>query len=153
VKIDWLLPCRFAESHADGTMTISGAGVDIFWLAEDALPSEIGLFLAMRIAGSPAELLHKDHELIVRLSRPDHRDQEDIVAARFRATETPLGGDDVEIGALIPMFVPLRAAAFGTYVLELSVDEEVQTDVRFHVRPQTQATPAPGTQEATTSGG
>jgi hypothetical protein len=153
MKIDWVVPCRFAEAHADGTMTITGAGIDSFWLPEDALRSDIGLFLAMRLVGEPSEFVHKEHRLSIRLAREGAEEQHEVAGARFRVTEPPAGGDDVEIGLLAPIFVGWRPAAFATYILEILLDDVLQKQTRLHVRrlDEQQEAPGPSSTAASTS--
>jgi hypothetical protein len=133
MRIDWVVPCRYAEIQQDGTLNLTGAGIDTFWLADDALPSDVGMFLAIRLLGQPDELLHP-HELALGLTRPNVPNPEALVTAQIQGQPPiePTPGGEAQIA--FPMVIRFSASVFGLYVLQITLNGE-QRAVPFGVRP------------------
>lgn len=68
MRIDWAVTCRYAES--DGTVaTIVGAGIDLLYVP--ALPTLVGVMLAVRLAASADEFAGgTQHEVTCRVLDP-----------------------------------------------------------------------------------
>lgn len=144
MRVDWLIPCRYAEPQGDGTMSIIGAGVDQFWLDETKLPAQIGLFLALRIVGTEEDV-GVPHVLTIGLRRPSG-EREGLVQADFQ-----LEGDRVApgtaVGILVRIVVGLSISEFGLHELEVAIDghddpQRVQLQaLDLRTRPEPRAVP------------
>jgi hypothetical protein len=134
LRVDWAVPCRYAEASTDGTATIVGAGIDSFWPGE--VPSDIGLFLMIRIVG-PQDEFEEEHRLEVRLVTPES-DEQQILEARFQAppgTRNPLAVPGMETGMLVPAGIAFRAEDYGFHTLELYLDDQRVRSIPVNVRP------------------
>jgi hypothetical protein len=141
VRIDWALPCRYAEAAADGTATIVGAGLDSLWVGE--LPADVGTFMMLRIAAPPDEF-ETEHQLALRLVDPE-RDEHDVLSVGFGPVPEPppLLHPGLEAGLLIPVGVGWQAEHYGLYTLEVYVDERRQRSLPILVRDAQELEPKP----------
>lgn len=131
MRVDWALPCRYAEATADGTATIVGAGLDSLRLIE--VPADVGTFLMLRLAAPPDEF-DDEHQLAVRLIDPE-RDERDVLTVGFGPVpRPPLLHRGLEAGLLIPAAVGWQAGHFGLYTFEVYVDNRRQRSVAILVR-------------------
>jgi Family of unknown function (DUF6941) len=132
VRIDWAIPCRYVEVGDTGT-TIVGGGADIFFV--QSVPTEIGLWLAVRIAGPPHEL------------RPDHAFEQSVLSpGRMQAVSTlgftlpmgptPLKPEGSEGSHIFPTFTRFPASEGGNYSIDLSVDDRHTTIPIYVVTPE-----------------
>jgi hypothetical protein len=53
LRVDWAIPCRYAETAEDGTATLVGAGIDSMWAA--SLPHRAAVVLMLRFVGPEDE--------------------------------------------------------------------------------------------------
>jgi hypothetical protein len=135
MRIEWVIPCRYAERQADGTLMISGAGVDTFWARDDALPSNFGLTVAIRLLGEHRDEVLEPHDLVVYLTRPD-AEREQLVGIRIQGEE-PVGvmpGGGVPL--MFPMAIGVTATSFGVHLFDFVLDDSTEArSVPFVVRP------------------
>lgn len=120
MKIAWLVPCRYAEPHSDGTMSIVGAGIDTFWLPEANLPAQVGFMLAVRVVGTDDEGLLDPHTLTIGLRRPTG-EREEIVRADFQL-DSDRTIEGTPPGILVRIVVAISISEFGLHQLEVAVD-------------------------------
>jgi hypothetical protein len=131
MRIDWALPCRYAEASEDGTATLVGAALDSIWLPE--LPGEVDLYLMLRVAAPPDEF-DEPHTLEVRVVMPDRSEQQ-AIQVEFGPLERPaLLHPGMEGGLSVPAALGWQAEAYGLYTLELYLDEQRQRSIAILVR-------------------
>lgn len=132
MDVAWALPCRFAEATPDGTATIVGAGIDSVWIEET--PSDVGVFLMMRISG-PVYEFEEAHTMSVKLIDPEREEQEMLTAAFGPMDELPPQHHPaLDPGILIPAAIGWQAEHFGLYTLDVLVDERPRRSVAILVR-------------------
>lgn len=134
LRLDWAVPCRYAEASADSTATIIGAGIDSFWLEE--VPADVGLFLMVRIAGPPDEF-EDEHKVAIHLVTPE-REEHEVLQAGFRAppgTRNPLAVPGSESGMLLPAGIAFRAEDYGFHTLEVYLDDQRLRSIPISIRP------------------
>lgn len=149
LRLDWAVPCRYAEASVDGSATIIGGGIDSFWPPE--VPIDIGLFLMLRIAGPPDEF-EEEHQLEIRLVTPE-RDEQQILQAGFQApsgVRNPLAVPGMEGGTLVPAGVAFRAEQYGFHTLEVYLDGQRLRSIPITIRPQTELDEVPSTEDQPT---
>jgi hypothetical protein len=132
VRVDWVVPCRYAETPGDGTATILGGGTDTFWVAE--LPAEIAIFLAMRVAGTEDEWRDETHSLSIKLVRPDLAEEVTLSGDLRIEQFSPLKQPGWEAGMLIPALQRWIAREYGLYTLEVFIDDRRQKSVPISIR-------------------
>jgi hypothetical protein len=131
MRIDWALPCRYAEASEDGTATLVGAALDSIWLSE--LPGDVDLYLMLRVAAPPDEF-DEPHTLEVRVVMPDRSEQQ-AIQVEFGPLERPaLLHPGMEGGLSVPAGLGWQADAYGLYTLELYLDEQRQRSIPILVR-------------------
>ena len=133
LRLDWAVPCRFAEA-SDGTATIIGGGIDSFWPSE--VPTDIGLFVMMRMVGPPDEF-EDEHQLEIRLVTPE-REEQQILQADFQAppgAQNPLAVPGMEGNILMPAGIAFRAEDYGFHTLEIYLDGQRLRSIALNVRP------------------
>jgi hypothetical protein len=129
VRINWAIPCRYAEVQQQGA-TIVGAGADLVVVPE--LPAPVGVLFAIRFVGDPEELDGvTPHKTVVRLFDPD--------GASMGEQEGQIIGGPVQqvvVGYLaeviIPMGVVIDAQRDGSYSVEFEIDGD-RLRVPIHV--------------------
>jgi hypothetical protein len=132
LRLDWVVPCRYAEAPGDGTATILGGGTDTFWVVE--LPVDIVLFLAIRVVDPEDEWRDEQHTFSIKLVRPD-RAEEVMLSGPLHTEELPaLRQPGWETGMLIPALQRWHAEEFGLYTLELYIDDRRHKSVAIRVR-------------------
>jgi hypothetical protein len=120
MKIDWLVPCRYAEPQADGTLMISGAGIDTFWVDESSLPTDLAFFLAARAIGELDELLAA-HDIKVRLRRPSSKRAEKLISGQIQADRAPETAE-MAGGVLLAIGMAFNARELGVHSVEFALD-------------------------------
>jgi hypothetical protein len=129
MRIDWLIPARYAELSGDGTMSILGGGVDTLLVPASALPGRLGIFLAMRVVGPAFEWRDTDHSHSVVVTDADGGEQllfeDQLAIAEAAAVADP----SREIGMLLPSPCRWRASAPGRYTFTVFVHREVDRSV------------------------
>lgn len=132
LRLDWAVPCRYAEAASDATATIIGGGIDSFWTE---VPGDIAVFLMLRVVGPPDEF-EDQHELEIRLVTP-RRDEHQVLAGNFVAepgSRNPLAVPGMEGGSLIPVGVAFTAEEHGLYTLEIYLDTQRLRSIPIAVR-------------------
>jgi hypothetical protein len=131
VRIDWALPCRYAEGADDGTATLVGAALDSIWMPE--LPGDVDLYLMLRVVAPPDEF-EEEHRLEVRVVSPD-RSELQAIQVDFGPLERPaLLHPGMEGGLSVPAELGWPAETYGLYTLELYLDEQRQRSIPILVR-------------------
>ena len=131
MRIDWALPCRYAEALEDGTATLVGAALDSIWLPE--LPGDVDLTLMLRVAAPPDEF-EEPHRLDVRVIAPD-RGEQPAISIEFGPLERPaLLHPGMEGGLSVPAELAWPAEEYGLYTLELYLDGQRQRSIPILVR-------------------
>jgi hypothetical protein len=141
LRVDWAIPCRYAEVH-DNLATIVGGGIDHLWLP--ALPSPVQVILAIRLVFLPDELDSDDpHRL--RVSALDPQGQKLSEVEGDLNVAGPVASGEWLQGLHIPMAIQFMAEEPGTHQLEITVDGQtvaVPINVALGLPPQMQ--PPPG---------
>ncbi|MGN6371525.1 MAG: hypothetical protein ACTHM1_00820 [Solirubrobacteraceae bacterium] len=119
MKVDWAIPCRFAEVHQGGA-TIVGAGCDV--VPVQGTPTPIQVLFAVRYVGAPDEL--------------DGATEHAIGCRIFNPAGEKVGEQAGEIKAKVDQLVPgyvadvtiptglvIEAQEFGTYGIEFWIDD------------------------------
>jgi hypothetical protein len=132
LRVDWALVCRYGEVSADGTATLVGAGMDALLLEE--VPSEVGVFLMLRVAGQPDEF-EEAHELAVTLIDPE-RDERELLSISFGPMEgpPPFAEPGMDVGLPVPTALGWEAEHFGLYTFEVRIDGRRQRSIPILVR-------------------
>jgi hypothetical protein len=134
VRIDWVIPARYAELAGDGTMSILGAGVDTLLLPAGALPSRCEMFLALRVAGTQDEWASGRHVLSATLIFPSGTTQE-VMRQRLASSTTPPDHQQgMEIGLLLPAIQRWAVSEHGLYTFELAVDGRRTNSISIMLR-------------------
>lgn len=128
MRVDWAIPCRFAEVHQGGA-TIVGAGCDVVPVPET--PTPVQVLFAVRYGGSPDELDGETaHVIGCRIFNPAGAmvgEQTGEVTAKV---------DQIVPGYVADLTVPtgvvIDAREFGTYGVEFSIDDQ-RLRVPIHV--------------------
>jgi hypothetical protein len=131
VRLDWAIPCRYAEATWEGTATLVGAGVDSIWTS--SLPWRAMLFLVLRFAGAEDEL-EEETSFEVRVVDPAAREQLAATAFLPRAS-LPLRLPGSEIGILVAREIGWDATEYGLYTLEVYLSGRRRRSVGLAVRP------------------
>jgi hypothetical protein len=149
LRLDWVVPCRYAESPGDGTLTILGGGTDTFWIEDEALPLPFAVFLAMRVVGPEDEWTgDEEYTLSVRLVRPDVEEESLIGPFPLRMEQIPpLKEPGAEAGMVIPAAMTWEAREFGLYTLEVYIGERRQKSVAISVRRSSELTQSDESEE------
>jgi hypothetical protein len=131
VRLDWAIPCRYAEATWDGTATLVGAGVDSIWAS--SLPRQATVFLMLRFAGAEDEF-EDETSFEVRVVDPAAREQLAAAASLPHAT-LPLRLPGIEIGVLVTREIDWDATEYGLYTLEVYLSNRRLRSVPVAVRP------------------
>src|SRR4051812_10584636 len=122
MRIDWAVVCRYAEAQPDGTLSITGAGVDTFWLPDDSLPAPFPLVIAFQLVGAPVEL-ERPHALSIRVDPPAAPPGEPAIG-RLEAAPGAIGvSPSGEAPLRFPAVIQIRAEAFGVYTVHVDLDD------------------------------
>ena len=119
MKVDWAIPCRFAEVHQGGA-TIVGAGCDVIPLPET--PAAVQVLFAVRYVGAPDELDGQTaHVIGCRIFNPAGEmvgEQTGEVRAQVAQIVPGYVAD-----LTIPTGVVVDAREFGSYGIEFLIDD------------------------------
>ncbi|MGO9898836.1 MAG: DUF6941 family protein [Solirubrobacteraceae bacterium] len=119
MRVDWAIPCRYAEVH-DNLATIIGGGIDHMWMP--ALPAPVQVILAIRLIFLPDEIdSGAVHKLRVAAIAPGGETLSQVEGDLNVAGPTAPAGDWLQ-GLHIPMAIQFMAEAEGQYSLEITVD-------------------------------
>jgi hypothetical protein len=131
MRIDWALPCRYAETREDGTATLVGATLDSIWLPD--LPGEVDVHLVVRVAAPPDEF-EEPHRLEVRVVTPDRSEQQGL-QVEFGPLDRPaLLHPGMEGGLTVVTQLGWQAEEYGLSTLELYLDGQRQRSIPILVR-------------------
>jgi hypothetical protein len=131
MRIDWALPCRYAETLEDGTATLIGATLDSIWLPE--LPGDVDVYLVVRVAAPPDEF-EEQHRLEVRVVAPDRSEQQ-AMQIEFGPLERPaLLHPGMEGGLSVVAQLGWPAEEYGLWTLELYLDGQRQRSIPILAR-------------------
>jgi hypothetical protein len=99
MRIDWLVPARYAELSEAGTMNILGGGIDTLVVPQTPVASRLEVFIAMRIAGLAQEW-RSDHTVSVSFTR-NGAGRRVVYDKRLLIPEARILDPDRDIGVLI----------------------------------------------------
>jgi hypothetical protein len=134
LRLDWIVPARYAENSADGTMVLLGAGSDTLWIPVDQMPAQVALFLALRIAGPEDEWQEGGHSLAIALRRPDGEETEGLRLDLKMDELPPLRVPGQEPSLLLSSPQQWTAQDFGLYTFEIYIDDRRAKSLAIHVR-------------------
>lgn len=138
MRVEWLVPCRYAELSSDGTLAIVGAGQDIYFVPDEALPATLGTFLAVRIVGTESEWIDgQEHLFALKVIHPSDLEEEELLEISLSADEfSPLKLPGYEVPMLIPVIVQFEARTHGDHSLHAFVDgDRLGHVVNISIRP------------------
>jgi hypothetical protein len=122
MRIDWLVPARYAELSSDGTMTIVGGGVDTLLVSVSKLPTRLGVFLAMRVAGNAASWRDTEHVVSIVVAGSDAQPHA-VLSERLRIPEAAAMDDQSrDIGVLLPAPCRWQVPRPDRYAFTVSLD-------------------------------
>ena len=128
MRIDWLIPCRYAEL-ADGLATIVGAGADVVHVS--GLPAQAGVSAVVRIAGVAEP--ETEYQLTAQVLGPDFEPAGDALHLALRLGDrSPYNPDGWEDHVMLPLAVPFTAEEAGAHTLEVRIEER-SAAVPLHV--------------------
>ena len=115
-----------------------GAGIDSLWLRE--LPSQVGLFLMLRITGADYEF-EEERKLQVRLVAPDQEETTVLEIGFSVGASPPLKVPGMDTALLLPTVMQWEAEEYGLYTLDVYLDGSRQRSVPISVREPSDLTP------------
>jgi hypothetical protein len=134
VRVDWAIPCRYAEKARDGTATLVGAGIDSIWAP--SLPHRTALVLMLRFVG-PEDEFEEGAPLEVRLVDPRFRETP-VLASAVAAAPPPLKLPGAEMAASFTSSVGWNASDYGLYTLEVYLAGRRERSVALAIRPSSE---------------
>lgn len=132
MRVDWAIPCRYAEVH-DNLFTIIGGGIDHMWVL--ALPSPITVVLAARLIFLPDEATTEQaHKFRVAALAPGGNTLNAVEGELNIGSPTGAQPDENEFqGAHVPIAIQFPAEIEGRYQLEVTVDGASTVSVPLHI--------------------
>lgn len=130
MRVDWAIPCRYAEVQPQGGMTIVGAGADLSVIP--SAPAAVPILFAVRFVGDPEELDGQTpHPIRCRIFNPaGEQVGEQSVAMTTEVTQV-VPGYVAEV--LLPVGVVLAVGDYGTYSVEFQIDDTEPRRVPLHI--------------------
>ena len=129
MRIDYAIPCRYTE--ATGNLgTIVGAGIDT-WMVH-ALPADLGVMVAVRAVGAPADVVGEMVSLHCHVEGPNGQSAGAPLDQELGPIEAPDVRQDWSMGLILPIAIRWRAESEGTYTLHLRVDQS-EHPIPLHV--------------------
>jgi hypothetical protein len=120
VRVDWAIPCRYAEVH-DNLATIVGGGIDHTLVP--VLPAPVQVVLAIRLVFLPDEdELTSAHKLRVAALSPEGETLAQVEGDINLAGGAPPPAGDWLQALHVPMAIQFMAQTEGRYTLEITVD-------------------------------
>lgn len=118
MRIDWAIPCRYAEVNGN-LATIVGAGIDHTYAP--TFPAPVRVVMAVRIVALPDEF-GGDPPPTLRCVARDEEGTELANVGGALTVERPEGvRPDWLVGLHVPLLVQFLAPAEGTYTIEVSI--------------------------------
>ena len=131
MRVDWAIPCRYAEVARDGTATLVGGGIDSMWAV--TLPHRATVVLLLRLVG-PEDEFEEGAPLEVRLVDPWSR-ATPVLARSVAAAPPPLKLPGTEMAASYTSSIGWEASDYGLYTLEVYLAGRRERSVALAVRP------------------
>jgi hypothetical protein len=129
VRIDWAIPCRYAEVNGS-LATIIGAQVDAARVP--SFPARVNTWLALRLVFSDEELA-ESHEVLLRILDPQLSEVDESVAELRLGPPNPQKAPGWEGSHLMATFVQFDADEEGTHTIEVYLDGRHQQTLPFSV--------------------
>lgn len=118
MRVNWAIPCRYAEVHQQGA-TIIGAGADLLTVPQ--LPAPVQALFVVRFVGDPDELDGETpHPTVVRLFDPHGQTIGEQTGELVGGVRQIVPGYVAEM--IIPMGVVIDAREAGAYGVEFEID-------------------------------
>jgi hypothetical protein len=130
VRVDWAIPCRYAEVNG-GLATIVGAQVDAARVGQ--FPARVGTWLACRFVFSDDEL-GSPHEIVLRILDADLTEIDENRTELTLGPPNPQKAPGWEGSHLMATFVQFDARSGGTHTFEVYVDGKHQQTLPFSIR-------------------
>jgi hypothetical protein len=129
VRVDWAIPCRYAEVQPGRGATIIGAGTDVIIAPHVPVPMQV--LFAVRFVGDPDELDGEmAHPVVCRIFAPGGDPiGEQTAGLTVDATQLVPG---YLADVTIPMGIVIETREYGTYHVEFEIDGHSQR-VPIHV--------------------
>lgn len=124
MRVDWILLARYAETTADGTMNVLGAGLDTLLFARGTLPAAGDLYVAMRLVAPMQQWRESGHVMSTFVVTPDgERHKGHRIPLREPRLPSPLhlGADP---GLLLTLPHAMTFATVGSYSIDIVVDDK-----------------------------
>ena len=118
MRIDWVIPCRYAEAGPNGA-TIVGGGIDLLQVPQ--FPTTISLMIAARFVGAESEMTH-EHVLSMTL-RDDQLGEMGTGEVSFTPGLNPLRAEGWEQGHFIAGIHQFTVERPGAYTLDMRLDD------------------------------
>jgi len=129
VRVDWAIPCRYAEVHPQSGATIIGAGADL--IIAPQIPTPVQVLFVVRFVGAPEEVKGDAHPVTCRVLDPDGSEIGQQTAEITTELTQVVTGYVAEV--TIPMGILLLVAQYGTYRVEWTIDGGDPLPVPIHV--------------------
>ncbi len=129
VRIDWAIPCRYAEVNGS-LATIVGAQIDAARVP--GFPARVGTFVAIRFLFADEEL-SESHEVLLRILDPQLGELDDILTELALGPPNPRKSPGWEGSHMVAMFVQFEALEEGTHTFELYLDGHHQQTLPFSI--------------------
>lgn len=130
MHLDYAIPCRYAEA-AGSLGTIVGAGIDS-WLAPE-LPIDLGLMLAVRLAGAADEIFGATIRFRCHVESPEGEPVGQELDLPIGPIPDPGVRQDWAVGLFMPVAIRWPAEEYGTYMLQLQIEGIPEHGFPFHV--------------------
>jgi len=130
VRVDWAIPCRYAEVNG-GLATIVGAQVDAARVAQ--FPARVGTWLAFRFVFADDEL-GSPHEIVLRILDAELNQIDETRTELTLGPPNPQKAPGWEGSHLMATFVQFDAGSSGTHTFEVYVDGRHQQALPFSIR-------------------
>jgi hypothetical protein len=137
LRVDWAIPCRYAEVN-DNLATIVGAGIDHMFVP--ALPAPVQVVLAVRLVSPPDEVAGGDEHPLGWAVLDDQRNTIAELGGMFAPAIEGAPADWL-VGLHLPIVVIFPVEVEGTYTIELTVDDHTYS-VPMHVHAGSPQPPA-----------
>ncbi|HST56804.1 MAG TPA: hypothetical protein VLJ42_13035 [Solirubrobacteraceae bacterium] len=129
MKVDWAIPCRYAEAYPQGGTTIIGAGSDAVLAPHVPMPAQV--LFAVRYVGAPDELDGEMvHAIACRIFDPDGTCVGEQKANLTGGVTQLVPGYTAEL--TVPTAIVIDARQYGTYSVEFEIDGHTER-VPIHI--------------------